>query len=99
VILDRGFIRIPDTIENDKTLSDTARRMYGHILRIASTHQTGCFAQNQYFEELFDIKKRQVERYLKELMDKGYLGIYRKRDDKHRVISRKLTPKVLIVTK
>lgn len=99
MILDRTFIRIPDTIEYDKTLSDTSRRMYGHILRIASTHQTGCFANNQYFEELFGIKRRQVERYLKELSDHGYLGIYIRRDEKHRVISRKLMPKVLIVTK
>lgn len=70
---------IPAKVRYDKELSASAKLFYGEIR--ALTYQEGyCFAKNSYFIEVYGINERQIQRWLKLLQEKGYIGIlyYRK---------------------
>lgn len=65
---------IPATVRYDKDLSSTAKLLYGEITSLANS-KGYCWATNSYFQDLYNISDRQVQRILKQLFDKNYIKI------------------------
>lgn len=65
---------LPAYVRYDKELSSTAKILYSEITALCN--QKGfCWANNQYFENLYSISERQVQNILKLLKEKKYISI------------------------
>ena len=93
-----NYILIPEQVDQDKELPDKAKRLYGYILRLDAV-RNGCYAQNEYFCGKLRIHERQLQRYFVALRTRHFLTIFYKRDREHRITSRRLVPKIKIVSK
>ena len=63
---------IPANVRYDKTLCANAKLLYGEITALCN--QEGyCWAGNEYFAELYDVHEKTVSKWIKQLIDAGYL--------------------------
>jgi hypothetical protein len=66
------YMVIPATVWNDKRLTSNAKLLYGHISTL--THKTGeCFATNDYFVKVMEIKERSIQRLLDDLLECNHI--------------------------
>jgi hypothetical protein len=71
---DGYFIIIPSMVRADKTLSASAKLLFGEIY--SKVGNTGyCWAKNEFFADALGCDDRTVRRYLKELEEAKYLRI------------------------
>jgi hypothetical protein len=89
-----NYILLPDEIAK-ATIPNGAKILYGYILRLHKV-RNGCYAHNSYFSDTVGVHDRQIQRYLIKLKENGYIWIYYKRDEKRRITSRQLVPRVKI---
>ena len=54
--------------------------LYGKILSLSQNDQNACMASNKYFANILCIDPRNVQRYIKELKDLGFIKIYEEND-------------------
>lgn len=63
---------IPANVRYDKTLCANAKLLYGEITALCN--QEGyCWAGNEYFAELYDVHDKTISKWVKQLIDAGYL--------------------------
>ena len=71
---------IPSSVRYDTKLSPVAKLLYGEIS--ALTNKEGfCWAENEYFAELYNLHKQTISRLIQQLRHGGYVKItleYRK---------------------
>ena len=65
---------IPATVRYDAELPPNAKLLYGEITALANARGY-CWASNKYFEELYSISDRTVQRIIKQLADKKYITV------------------------
>ena len=65
---------IPADVRYDEDLSSTAKLLYAEISALANS-KGYCFANNKYFEKIYHIDERTVQRILKQLSNKQYVRI------------------------
>jgi hypothetical protein len=75
-LLRAGFAAFPYLVLKDKHLSLGARLTYGFLLMYA-WQEGSCFAGQKKMADDMGISDRQLQRYLYELRDAGYIGIER----------------------
>ena len=63
---------VPADVRYDKSLPDKAKLLYGEITAL-SNQQGYCWAENEHFEELYDVNERTVRRWINALVGKGYI--------------------------
>ena len=71
---------IPANVRYDNTLKDKAKLLYGEIAALSDQYGY-CFANNQYFAELYGITKTSVSLLIKDLINKNYISseiVYKK---------------------
>lgn len=57
--MDEKYVKIPDTVYNNKILTSTAKLLYGKIALMC--HQYGfCYATNQFFADELNVSKRTI---------------------------------------
>ena len=65
---------IPANVRYDKKLSQSAKLLYGEIT--ALTNEKGyCWASNKYFSDLYKVTKQSISSWIKQLKDRGYIGV------------------------
>lgn len=63
---------IPASVRYDKNVCPNAKLLYGEITALCN--QKGfCWANNSYFAELYGVGKPSISRWVKELIDGGYI--------------------------
>ena len=65
---------IPAEVRYDPQLPPMARLIYAEITSLTDA-QGYCFASNAYFQGLYEIAERTLQRHLKTLEDRGYIAI------------------------
>lgn len=71
----RNFYAIlPAFVRYDKDLSSTSKLIYAEITALCNDRGY-CWASNNYFSSLFDVSDRQIQRILKQLVDKKYIHV------------------------
>lgn len=65
---------IPATVRYDKSLIPNAKLLYGEITALANANGY-CWADNQYFMELYEAAERTIQSWLKNLSSSGYITI------------------------
>ncbi len=81
---------IPATIRYDNDLCANAKLLYGEITALCN-EKGYCWANNDYFSQLYQVSKKSISRWVKQLLDKGYISseiIYEK--DSKKVLNRYL---------
>ncbi len=63
---------IPATVRYDRDLPPNAKLLYGEITAL-SNQEGYCWANNVYFAELYGVSKITISRWIKALIDKGYV--------------------------
>ncbi len=74
------FAVIPANVRYDKEISDKAKLIYGEITALAN-EKGYCWASNNYFAELYGVKKETISRIISQLEKRGYVKtvlIYKK---------------------
>lgn len=66
------YIAIPTKIAFDKTLTTTAKLLYGEIAFLC-VKEGFCWATNGYLARLFNVDNRTIQRALHDLKEKGYI--------------------------
>lgn len=66
---------IPADVRYDKELTPNAKLLYGEITALCN-EKGYCWASDSYFMELYGVGRSTIQRWIKQLEDKGY--IYRK---------------------
>lgn len=70
---DAGFYAIlPANIRYDKSLPANTKLLYAEITALCRT-EGYCWATTKYFQELFGVDERTIERWIKKLVDKKYI--------------------------
>ena len=82
------FAIIPAEVRYDKDLRPNEKLLYGEIT--ALTKQTGeCWASNNYFSELYNVKSNAIAVWIRHLKEKGYIDIeykYKGKEIQQRII-------------
>ena len=82
------WITIPAKVRQDNDLTYGARLLYGEINTLSQ--QTGkCWATNGYFAEIYNVDRRTVTNWLKELRDKRYIAVEAERENDSPVVKRR----------
>ncbi len=76
-MLRSGFAAFPYLVMRDKTLSTGSRLTYAFLLMYA-WQEGSCFTGQQKMGEDVGVSRAQIQRYLYELRDAGYIRIERK---------------------
>lgn len=63
---------IPATVRYDNSLVSNAKLLYGEITSLCND-KGYCYATNSYFAELYGVNKVSISRWIKQLIDKGYI--------------------------
>lgn len=63
---------IPANVRYDKRLKANAKLLYGEITAL-SNEKGYCWAGNEYFANLYEVSKETISRWIKDLIDCGYL--------------------------
>lgn len=63
---------IPANVRYDNKLKANSKLLYGEITAL-SNKKGYCYASNNYFAELYGVSKETISRWIKELIDRGYL--------------------------
>ncbi len=82
---------IPANIRYDESLTPNAKLLYGEITALAN-EKGYCWAANTYFAELYGVSKTSISKWIKQLVDGGYIRsqiIYR--EGTKEILSRYLT--------
>lgn len=83
---------IPATIRYDKDLMDKAKLIYAEISALTNKHGY-CFANNQYFADLYGVSIRQITTIISVLEKKGYIKTERRGGERKIFVFDVLTPK------
>lgn len=65
---------IPANVRYDKELSPNAKLLYGEITALCN-EKGYCWANNSYFAELYSTSDRQIQRLIKNLIEKKYISV------------------------
>lgn len=65
---------IPANVRYDSSLSSNAKLLYGEITALCN-EKGYCWALNAYFMDLYDLSERQIQRILKNLVEKNYIKV------------------------
>ena len=77
---------IPASIRYDADITPNAKLLYAEIT--ALSNQSGfCWANNQYFANLYGVSIRSIQNWLSELKKSGYIELANECDDEKRMIS------------
>ena len=68
-------IYLPARVRFDLTLSLAARVLYGEI-KALSDQRGYCWASNQFFADLYGVKKKAVSRLISELVKQGFIQVH-----------------------
>lgn len=63
---------IPATVRYDTTLSANTKLLYGEITSLCN-EKGYCYATNNYFADLYGVNKISISRWIKQLIDQGYI--------------------------
>ena len=63
---------IPANVRYNKNLTDGAKLLYGEITALCN-EKGYCWATNGYFSELYGVTKVTISRWIKSLIDEGYI--------------------------
>jgi Helix-turn-helix domain len=67
------YANIPANVRYDEDLSPNAKLLYGEIT--ALTNAEGyCWATNKYFADLYKVSKVSISKWVKQLIEKGYIS-------------------------
>lgn len=65
---------IPSTVRYDEELSPNEKLIYGEITALSNKNNE-CWATNNYFAQLYNVKIQSVSRWIKHLKDKKYIDV------------------------
>ena len=63
---------IPADVRYDEDLTPNAKLLYGEITALCN-EKGYCWATNSYFAELYKVSKTSISKWIKQLIDKGYI--------------------------
>lgn len=63
---------IPANVRYDESLPPNAKLLYGEITALCNT-EGYCWASNKYFAELYGVSISSIKRWIKALVDRGYI--------------------------
>lgn len=72
--MDKKYVKIPISVLMDKSISPSAKLLYGVIL-VLSYVRDYCFADNTYLAETLNTINRTITRLINELKDSNYIYI------------------------
>lgn len=71
--MNKGYYAIiPANVRYDKDLPANAKLLYGEITALRDDNGC-CWASNSYFGNLYGVSNKSVSRWIKALVDKGYI--------------------------
>ena len=68
----KKHLLIPENVLNDKNLTINEKYLYAQIICFCKNNRT-CFASNKYFSNIFSVSTRSISRWLKKLVQLGYI--------------------------